>query len=112
VYPFFFIAYPVLALVGINIKRWNPNVLWRPLIVLLFSVFDIDGRLSLHPDVIGIAQQFYFRIFIILFFTYGHAYFYLKKIDISGLYHWQASPNASSVAGVGCPWQAGGCCGS
>src|SRR5688572_31028293 len=37
-YPFFFIAYPVLALVGININEVEPHVLWRPLITLLFSV--------------------------------------------------------------------------
>jgi len=36
-YPFFFIAYPVVALLGFNINEVEPSVLWRPLIVLLFS---------------------------------------------------------------------------
>lgn len=82
-YPFFFVAYPVLALVGININEVEPNVLWRPLIILLFSVFILMVVLRLimrdwHRAAILIS------VFIFLFFTYGHAYSYLKKVDISG----------------------------
>src|SRR5688572_161795 len=82
-YPFFFIAYPVLALVGININEVEPNVLWRPLIILLFSTLTLILVLRFimrdwHRAAVLIS------VFIFLFFTYGHAYSYLKKIDISG----------------------------
>ena len=36
-HPLFFAAYPVLALVGININEVEPAVLWRPLLILLLS---------------------------------------------------------------------------
>src|SRR5687767_1962713 len=79
-YPFFFIAYPVLALVGININEVEPNVLWRPLFILLFSTL-----------ILMLVLRFIMRdwhraavLISILIFSYGHAYSYLKKIDISG----------------------------
>ena len=82
-YPFFFIAYPMLALVGININEVEPNVLWRPLFILLFSTLILMFVLRFimndwHRAAVLLC------IFIFLFFTYGHAYSYLKKIDISG----------------------------
>ena len=36
-YPLFWAAYPALALVGININKVEPSVLWRPLIILVLS---------------------------------------------------------------------------
>jgi len=82
-YPFFFIAYPVLALVGINVNEVEPNVLWRPLIVLSASALIL---LVLFRSVLGDWHRaaILLSIFIFLFFTYGHVYFYLKKVDVSG----------------------------
>ena len=82
-YPFFFIAYPVLALVGINVNEVEPNVLWRPLFILLFSTLILMFVLRFIMDDWHRAAVL-LCIFIFLFFTYGHAYSYLKKIDISG----------------------------
>lgn len=83
-HPLFFAAYPVLALVGININEVEPAVLWRPLLVLLLSatvllvLFGLVAR-DRHRAALLLT------IFIFLFFTYGHAYGYLKKIEIAGL---------------------------
>jgi len=82
-YPLFLIAYPVLALVGININEVEPNVLWRPLVVLLsiasllLILFQFVSR-DWHRAALALA------ILIFLFFTYGHVYFYLKKIEVAG----------------------------
>ena len=83
-YPLFFAAYPALALVGININEVEPTVLWRPLIVLILSagILLITLRLIIrdwHRSAILLS------VFIFLFFTYGHVYFYLKKIDVAGV---------------------------
>ena len=82
-HPLFFAAYPVLALVGININEVEPAVLWRPLSVLLLSAAVLLALLGL------LARDWHraallLSIFIFLFFTYGHAYGYLKKIEIGG----------------------------
>ena len=53
-YPFFFIASPVLALVGINFNEVEPNVLWRPLITL-FSTLVLMLALR-FIRVIGISS--------------------------------------------------------
>jgi hypothetical protein len=80
-YPFFFVAYPVLALTGINVNEVEPAVLWRPLIVLLLSAALILALLGLvSRNWHGAALLL--SIFIFLFFTYGHVYGYLKKIEI------------------------------
>jgi hypothetical protein len=82
-HPLFFAAYPVLALVGVNINEVEPAVLWRPLFVLLSAavllliVFGLVSR-DWHRAALFLAILFF------LFFTYGHAYAYLKKIDVNG----------------------------
>ncbi len=82
-YPFFLIAYPALALVGFNINEVEPVVLWRPLIVLVLvaAALLVIFQLFLHDWQRGALLL---SFFIVLFFTYGHAYFYLKQIDIAG----------------------------
>jgi hypothetical protein len=76
-----FVAYPVLA-AGININEVEPAVLCRPLIVLLLAAVLLA--------LLGLFSRDWHRaalllsIFIFLFFTYGHAYGYLKKIEIGG----------------------------
>jgi hypothetical protein len=83
-YPFLFAAYPVLALVGININEVEPAVLWRPLLVLL-------GSVTLLLALIGLFSRDWRRaallvaVLLFLFFTYGHIYSYLKKIEMGGL---------------------------
>src|SRR5512147_3049594 len=82
-YPLLFIVYPAVALMGININEVEPVYLWRPLFVLLFVavvlmvVFQFVWR-DWHRSAILLA------IFIFLFFSYGHLYIYLKKIEVSG----------------------------
>ena len=83
-YPLFFAAYPVLALVGININEVEPAVLWRPLIVLVLSAAILLVTLRLMArdwDRTAIALA----VLIFLFFTYGHVYLFLKKINVDGL---------------------------
>src|SRR5215213_10136197 len=76
-HPLFFVAYPVLALVGININEVEPTVLWRPLIILLLSasallmLFGLFSR-DWHRAALLLS------LLIFLFFTYGHVYAYLK----------------------------------
>ena len=82
-YPFFFIAYPVLALLGFNINEVESSVLWRPLILLLLSAIILFVLLWVllrdwHRAAVLLSVVIFF------FFTYGHAYLYLKKIDIAG----------------------------
>lgn len=82
-YPILFIAYPVIALMGVNVNEAEPSLIWRPLIVLTFTavVMLILLRFILkdwHRAAILLS------VLIFLFFIYGHAYLYLKKIDING----------------------------
>jgi hypothetical protein len=79
-----FALYPVLALVGVNINEVEPAVLWRPLFVLVLAVamlLPLFGLFSRDWQRAALLLS----IFIFLFFTYGHVYAYLKKIDIAGL---------------------------
>ena len=82
-HPLFFAAYPVLALVGINVNEVEPTVLWRPLLVILLGV-------AVSLTLFGLVSKDWHRAalllstFIFLFFLYGHAYGYLKKIEIAG----------------------------
>src|ERR1041384_972533 len=83
-YPLFFIAYPAVALMGININEVEPVFLWRPLMVLVLTAAILFGLFRFlfkdwHRDAIALS------ILIFLFFTYGHLYLYLKKIEIAGI---------------------------
>ena len=82
-YPLFFAAYPALALVGININEVEPAVLWRPLIILVLSTVILLIALRLiirdwHRAALLLS------VLIFLFFTYGHLYLFLKRIDVAG----------------------------
>src|SRR5687768_7736892 len=82
-HPIFFAAYPVLALVGININEVEPAVLWRPLLVVLVGTVFLLA-------LFGLVSKDWHRaalllsMFIFLFLTYGHVYGYLKKIEFAG----------------------------
>ena len=105
-HPLFFAAYPVLALVGINVNEVEPGVLWRPLFALLLGA-------ALSLALLGLVTKDWHRaalllsIFIFLFFTYGHAYGYLKKIEIAGFIpgrHRQMLPLWLAIGGVAAWW--------
>jgi len=83
-HPLFFAAYPVLALVGTNINEVEPAVLWRPLLVLLLSAIVLLALLGLSSRDWHRAALL-LSILIVLFFTYGHVYAYLKKIEFAGV---------------------------
>jgi hypothetical protein len=82
-HPLFFAAYPVLALVGTNINEVEPAVLWRPLFILLLAVAVLLTLVALFARDWHRAALL-LSIFLFLFFTYGHVYAYLKKIDLAG----------------------------
>jgi hypothetical protein len=105
-HPLFFAAYPVLALVGININEVEPTVLWRPLLLLLLSTIVLLALLRLfsrdwHPAALLLS------ILIVLFFTYGHVYAYLKKIEFAGVIlgrHRQLLPLWAGMAALATWW--------
>jgi len=82
VYFLLFSVYPVIALLGFNINEVEPGVLWRPLLV-------VAGWSCLTFLVIGFLLKDWHKsalittIIILLFFTYGHVYGYLKAIKVS-----------------------------
>lgn len=83
-YPLLFAAYPVVALMGININEAEPGLLWRPLIVLVLIGLALLALLKLllkDWDRAAVVLS----ILIFLFFIYGHLYLYLKKIEIAGV---------------------------
>lgn len=82
-HPLFFAIYPALALVGININEVEPTVLWRPLIVLMLSAVILLITLRLITGDWHRAALLLSAL-IFLFFTYGHLYLFLKKIDVAG----------------------------
>ncbi|HEX6034052.1 MAG TPA: hypothetical protein VFY83_06435, partial [Anaerolineales bacterium] len=95
-----------LALVGININEVEPVVLWRPLVVLLLSVAALLMLLGLlsrnwHRTALLLS------VLILLFFTYGHVYGYLKKIEIGGFIlgrHRQMLPLWVGLGALGFWW--------
>jgi hypothetical protein len=83
-HPVLFGIYPVVALLGVNVSQMNADVVLRPLIVLslgalgilaLFRVFLRDWHRAALATV----------ILLLLFFTYGHAYNFLKSVEVGGI---------------------------
>ena len=83
-YPLLLIAYPAVALMGININEVEPALLWRPLIVLVLTAL---GLLVLFKLLLKDWHQaaLVLSILIFLFFIYGHLYLYLKRIELAGI---------------------------
>lgn len=86
-FPWYFLLfsmYPILALLGFNISEVEPDVLLRPLLVsliatlLLFLVLRLLFR-DWYKAALGTT------ILLLLFFSYGHIYNYLKAINIAGI---------------------------
>jgi hypothetical protein len=77
-YPFLFAAYPVLALLSVNIKEVEDAVALRPLLltILLAAVLFFVSRLTTRD-----AQKaaLLTALFLVLFFSYGHVYDLLKQ---------------------------------
>src|SRR5215216_1943400 len=83
-YPILFVAYPAVALMGININEVEPVLLWRPVLVLVLAGCVLLVLLKFllkdwHRAAVLLS------ILIFLFFIYGHAYLYLKKIEVAGV---------------------------
>ncbi len=83
-YVLLFSIYPILALLGFNISEVKPDVMFRPLFVtlvatlLLFLLLRLLFR-DLHKAALATT------ILLLLFFSYGHLYNYLKAINIGGM---------------------------
>jgi hypothetical protein len=72
-YVAFFAAYPVLSLLGSNIREVKSDVVYRPLLAsMLFALFIFGiARLILRERTKAALVA---TLFIFVFFTYGHVY--------------------------------------
>jgi len=105
-YPLLLGCYPVVALLGFNISQVDPNVVWRPVLVLSLVTLAVMFLLKwLLRDWHRAALAT--TILILLFFTYGHLYSYLKTIEMSGIIlgrHRQMLMVWLILAGLGMWW--------
>src|ERR1051325_2177026 len=87
-HPFFFAAYPILALLAFNISELNISAGIRPLLatVLLAAVLLLIFR-ALYRDLNRGALLA--SAFLVLFFSYGHIYNLLAGIEIAGIHLFQ-----------------------
>ncbi len=77
-YPFAFAAYPVLELLAVNIKEVDDMVALRPLLLALLlaaASFFILRLVTKHIHKAALLTT----LFLALFFSYGHAYDFLKQ---------------------------------
>jgi hypothetical protein len=77
IHPFLFAIFPVLALLGHNITEVSIDVIERPLIIAIAGtmVLFVVSRLLLRDTIkAGLVVTF----FLVLFFTYGQVYNFLK----------------------------------
>lgn len=82
-YPLLFAAYPVVALVGSNINEVEPVVLWRPLGLVVLAALGVLLILRFVTRDWHRAALIT-SVLLLLFFSYGHLYAHLKKIEMSG----------------------------
>ena len=82
-YPFFFAAYPVLALLAYNLEEIKLQPAFRPLLIALVitpvAVYLL-GRLLRSP----VRAALMITLSLILFFSYGQVYNLLKPIELLG----------------------------
>jgi hypothetical protein len=81
-HPLLFAAYPVLALLAINIHEVSPSVVWRPLAVVMLAtgITLLVTRLLLRDwGKASLAISF----IILLVFTYGRLYEFLKTTPLA-----------------------------
>jgi len=99
-------AYPILALLAHNATEVAPTVAFLPLAISVLSA----GILLLVLNVLLRNWQraaLMTTILLILFFSYGHIYSYLKGIHISGFFvirHRSLAPIFLILAGLGIWW--------
>jgi hypothetical protein len=105
-YPLFFALYPLLALLGFNIDETAFNVVWRPLfliaagVLILMVLFFLPLR-NWHRAALLTT------ILVLLFFTYGHFYSYLKTVEVFGFIvgrHRQLLPLWAVLGALGAWW--------
>lgn len=85
VHPFLFAVYPILALLAVNVSEVETASGWRPLLLSLFAA-----------ELLTLTMYAIFRdwkraallstIVLILFYSYGHLYIFLKGVNLGGLY--------------------------
>jgi hypothetical protein len=77
-HPFLYAIYPVLALLGHNITEVSPDVIVRPLLVILVGtlLLFVALRLALHDTL---KTGLLVTLALVLFFTYGQIYNWLKE---------------------------------
>jgi hypothetical protein len=105
-YPFFLVLYPLLALLEFNIGEVAVQVVWRPLLIVVAAALIVIVLLYLllrdwHRAAVITS------IMILLFFTYGHVYSYLKTAEIGGFVlgrHRQLLPLWIGLAVLGVWW--------
>lgn len=87
-HPFFFAAYPILALLAFNIGELNVSAGVRPLlaVILLAAVLLLILR-ALYHDLNRAALLA--SAFLVLFFSYGHIYNLIAGIQIAGIHPFQ-----------------------
>ena len=84
-HPFLFAIYPILALLAFNISEVDLSSAFRPLVLsipvagLVMSIFYFFYRDWKRTALIS-------AILLILFFSYGHIYLFLKGIEVGGFY--------------------------
>ena len=83
-YPILFTAFPVLALLGTNIHEVNPGVALRSLIIAIAGalVILLIARLVLGNWARAALAA---TLLLLLFFSYGHLYSWLKELGETGL---------------------------
>jgi uncharacterized membrane protein len=84
-HPFFFAAYPILALLAFNRTELNISAGLRSLIlsIVLSGVFVLIFRRIYHDSQQGALVV---TGILVLFFSYGHIYNLLREIHIAGVY--------------------------
>jgi hypothetical protein len=83
-HPFLFAVYPAFALLGHNITEVRPGVALRALLASLGLCLLLLGlfRLLLRDwDRVAVATS----LSLVLFFTYGHVYNFLRARDLAGI---------------------------
>src|SRR5689334_4973546 len=87
-HPFFFAAYPILALLAFNISELNISAGIRSLLatVLLAAVLLLIFRALYHDLNRGALLS---SAFLVLFFSYGHIFNLLAGTEIAGIHPFQ-----------------------
>jgi hypothetical protein len=102
-YPFAFAAYPVLALLAVNIKEVEASVVVRPLVVALIAATVVFLLLKVSvKDTFKAALIT--SLLLMLFFSYGHVYDYLKQVAVALARHRYLMTIYSLIFLVGLWW--------